>query len=202
MYNIAVFASTNGTDLEAIYSQIKAGILKNVKIALVCANKDCPAAQKAKSWGLHTIILPSKGVDRLAYDKKLHALLEPLKIDLVVLVGYMRIFSPWFVKEYAHKIINIHPSLLPSFPGMDLDVHKEVLDYGCKVTGCTVHFVDEGTDTGPIIAQEVVSVAFDDTPESLKAKVHAKEKELYPRVIEWFSKGNVHLQARKVNILS
>ena len=201
MLRIAVLASTKGTDLEAIYAAIQKKELTGVEISLVCTNLECPAAKKAQSWGLKTSILPSKGFDREKYDKQLSNLLKTQKIDLIVLVGYMRLFSPWFVKQYQDKIINIHPSLLPSFPGMDLDVHSAVLEYGCKVSGCTIHFVDEGTDTGAIIAQEAVIIDDDETPQTLKRKVQDKEKVLYPLVIGWFAAGKIKREGRRVSVL-
>jgi phosphoribosylglycinamide formyltransferase-1 len=198
--NVAVLASTKGTDLQAIIDSIKKGGL-DVNLKLVFSNKECYAVDRAKEQGFNTTILkPIKGEKREDYDRRVSELLEENEIELIVLVGYMRLFSSWFVKKYPGKIINIHPSLLPSFPGMDLDVHKEVLDYGCKVSGCTIHFVDEGMDTGPIIAQDVVKILNDETPESLKEKVQALEMRLYPEVIKLFSQGKITLEGRKVLI--
>ena len=113
-------------------------------------------------------------------------------------MGYMRLFSAWFVNRYKDKIINIHPSLLPDFPGMDLDVHQAVLDAGRKETGMTIHFVDEGMDTGPIILQKTISISNDETPESLKEKVQSLEKEWYPKVIQMFKDGKIKKDGRKV----
>ena len=201
MINIAVLASTNGTDLQAIIDAIKAKTL-DVNLKLVFANKECYAIERAKEQGFNTKIeLFKKDVDtRESYDKKVAAILDEENVDLIVLVGYMRLFSPWFVQKYENKIINVHPSLLPAFPGMDLSVHEEVIKAGCKVSGCTIHFVDEGCDSGPIIVQKEVAVAVDETPQSLKKKVQEEEKKLYVRVIQQFSEGKITITDREVKI--
>lgn len=193
---IVVMASTKGTDLQAIIDAIKNNELK-VNLKLVFSNKDCYAIERAKKQGFETIVLkPLKDEKREDYDKRCFEIIE--NPDLIVLVGYMRLFSKWFVNKFKNRIINIHPSLLPSFPGMDLDVHKEVLNYGCKVSGCTIHFVDEGTDTGIIIAQEVVKINDDETIETLKEKVQNLEKKLYPKIIQKFVDNKIKIEGRKV----
>jgi len=198
---IAVLASTKGTDLQAIIDAIKKKEL-DVKLRLVLANKECYAVQRAKEQGFKTrILLFEKDKDtRESYDKKVALILDEEEVELIVLVGYMRLFSEWFVKKYNNRIINIHPSILPSFPGMDRAVHEEVLNYGCKVSGCTIHFVDEGTDTGPIIAQGTVEITDNETVDSLKEKVQNLEKKLYPRIIQLFGDGKIRVEGRKVFI--
>lgn len=199
MIRIAVLASTNGTDLQAIIDAIKEKRL-DADLKVVLANKECYAVQRAKEQGFDTHVeLYEKGKDtRESFDRRVAAILDEQEVELIVLVGYMRLFSAWFVQKYPNKIINVHPSLLPSFPGMDLSVHEEVLKAGCKVSGCTIHFVDEGCDTGPIIAQEAVAIENDETIESLKEKVQAKEKELYVKIIQKFAEGKVSIDGRRV----
>ena len=196
---IAVMASTKGTDLQAIIDAIKNKEL-NVDLKIVITNKECYAAQRAQEQGFNVRIIPydKENDDKESYDKKIAVILKENEVELIVLVGYMRLFSPWFVNKY--KIINIHPSLLPSFPGMDLNVHKEVLEHGCKVSGCTIHFVDEGMDTGPIIAQEAVKIENNETIDSLKEKVQNLEKKLYIKVIKLYSEGKIKVINKKVFI--
>ncbi len=198
---IAVLASTRGTDLQAIMDEIAAGTL-DAELKLVLTNKECPAEERARKAGYKTkILLFDKEKDnRESYDKQVAELLDNEDVELVVLVGWMRLFSPWFCQRYENRIMNIHPSLLPSFPGMDRSVHEEVLDYGCTVSGCTIHFVDEGTDTGPIIMQGTVPVRHDDTVDSLKEKVQALEQQLYPRAIQLFGEGKIEVSGRKVTV--
>jgi phosphoribosylglycinamide formyltransferase-1 len=183
--------------LQAIIDAIRLGEL-NADLKLVFSNKECYAIERAKKENIETSVLAYKKEGREKYDKKVAEILDGYDIDLIVLVGYMRLFSGWFVKRYQDKIINIHPSLLPAFPGMDLDVHQAVIDYGCKITGMTIHFVDEGMDTGPIIIQKCVEVSNDETKESLKEKVQALEKKWYPKVIKLFTQGKVKKRGRKV----
>lgn len=187
MFRIAVLASTNGTDLQAIIDEIKNGTLE-VELSVVIGNRECFAVERAKNQGFHALVIPSKGKDRAEFDQELITELEKYNVNLIVLVGYMRLFSPVFVTQYAGRIINVHPSLLPKYPGMDRDVYQEVLEAGEKETGMTIHFVDEGMDTGEIILQKKVTIADDDTVESLRLKVQALEKKWYPRVIEELSK--------------
>jgi len=192
---IAVLASTRGTDLQAIIDEIKKGEL-DADLRIVIADRECYAIKRAKKAGYQTRVIEYQNESREEYDRKIAAVLEKDDIDLICLVGYMRILSPWFVRKF--KIMNIHPSLLPAFPGMDETVHAKVIEYGCKVTGCTIHFVDEGVDTGPIIMQECVPVKIDDTVETLKERVQELEKKMYPEAIRLFNK--MQIQGRKVKI--
>ncbi len=191
--NIAVFASTNGTDLQAIITEKEAGKLENVKISFVLVNKkDCGAVKKAQKANIPLIFIDvfdenGEKKSREDYDLEIQAACESYKIDLIVLVGWMRILSAWFVKQWPKKILNIHPSLLPKYPGMDLNVHQEVLDNQEKETGMTIHYVDEGVDTGEIILQKSLSVEENDTAESLKERVQDLEKKWYPEVIRIMS---------------
>ena len=199
---IGVLASTRGTDLQGIIDAINSGKLKDVEIVCVIANKECGALEKAKNAGIEAILIPSKGKEREEFDREVAAELDKRGVDLILLIGYMRYLSPWFVHKYENKIMNVHPSLLPAFAGgMDLNVHKAVLDWGVKVTGCTIHFVDEGADTGPIIIQKTVPVEENDTEETLKQKVQALEKEAFIEAIELFRDGRLKVEGRRVRIL-
>lgn len=193
--NIAVFASTNGTDLQAIIDEKSAGKLENIDISFVLVNKkECGAAEKAKKAGIPLIfidIFDENGKKKLRkdYDREIQVVCAAHKIDLIVLVGWMRILSAWFVRQWPKKILNIHPSLLPKYPGMDLNVHQEVLDNHEEETGMTIHYVDEGVDSGEIILQKSVSVSPEDTAETLKEKVQELEKVWYPEVIRDLSEN-------------
>ena len=160
----------------------------------------------AKKMGVQIEIVDSskyKG-KRLQYDKKIISTLKKYKVTpsngLVCLAGFMRIISPYFIKEYKNKILNIHPALLPAFPG--LDAQKQAIEFGSKFSGCTVHFVDEGIDTGPIIIQEVVKVNNNDTEKSLSKKILVKEHEIYPKAVELFAKKKISIKGRKVKIVN
>lgn len=168
------------------------------QVALVISNKaDAFALERAKKANIPTLVLPSvKGEDRAIYESKLIDALTQNKIGLVVLAGFMRILTPHFVNAFKNKIINIHPSLLPSFPG--LHVHKQALDHGVKVSGCTVHFVDDGCDTGPIILQATVPVLDNDTEESLAARILTEEHKILPKAIDLYAKNKVKVVNRKV----
>lgn len=191
--NIAVLASTNGTDLQAIIDEKEAGKLENIDISFILVDKkECGATKRAQKHGITLIFVDifdgnGKKKAREDYDREIQVACEAHKIDLIVLVGWMRILSPWFVRQWTHKILNIHPSLLPKYPGMDLDVHQEVLDNGETETGMTIHFVDEGVDSGEIILQKSVQVSPEDTAETLKVKVQELEKRWYPEVLRELS---------------
>lgn len=191
--NIAVFCSTNGTDLQAIVDEIKAGKMPGIELSFVLVdNEHCGAAEKASKAGVPLVFLDpktkdGKKLDREIYDRHVAKVCKMYRVDLIVLAGWMRILSPWFISQYSKKIINVHPSLLPKYPGMDLDVHQAVLEAGEKESGMTIHYVDSGVDTGEIILQKKVKVAPDETPESLKKKVQELEKKYLPEVIRTFS---------------
>lgn len=203
MLEVGVLGSTRGSDLPAVYSSTQIGELKNIaRIAIVVSDKqDCGILQKARSYGVLNCHLDPAGLGREDYDRKVAAELDKSNVGLVVLIGYMRLFSDWFVEEYRNRIMNIHPSLLPSFPGMDRAVHREVLEHGCKVSGCTLFYVDEGKDTGPIIAQKAVPVLENDTIDSLKARVQAAEQEVIPPAIRLYAQGKLRVEGRRVRVL-
>jgi phosphoribosylglycinamide formyltransferase-1 len=199
---IGVLASTRGTDLQELIDLSEAGKL-DVKIACVISDKkEAYALERARKHRIEAIFIDPKGKKRETFDKEAAALLEARGVKVVVLIGYMRLFSSWFVEKYRNRIMNIHPSLLPLFPGMDRSVHEEVLNAGVKITGCTVHFVDEGKDTGPIILQEAVPVLNGDTVDSLKDRVQAAEKRILPQAIRLFAGNRLVVEGNKVRILS
>ncbi len=187
MFKIAVLASTNGTDLQAIIDEIKAGKMPGIELALVASNKqNCYAIQRAKEQGFKTAFIDPKNKTREEFDQEMAATLTQKNIDLIVLVGYMRILSVPFIKKFKNKIINVHPALIPKFCGPQFfgsNVHEAVLAAHEKETGMTIHYVDEGVDTGKIILQKTCPVDGRDTPASLKAKVQDLEKKWYPEVI-------------------
>lgn len=202
MLNIAVLGSTRGTDLEAIINAINSGKL-SARISVVISNKkDAYILERAKRHKIKAVFLEPSGKTREEYDKEIMKILDKLKIGLILLIGYMRYLSKEFVNRYKNKIMNVHPSLLPAFAGgMDRNVHQKVLEHGVKVTGCTIHFVDQGADTGPIILQKAVNIDDDDTVDTLKEKVQKAEQEIFPIAIELFIKGKLKVEGRRVRIL-
>ena len=190
--------------MESILKAIKK---KKIPInpAVVISNKpNAKGLAIAKKMGIQTEVIESskyKG-KRLQYDKEIILTLKKYKVTpsngLVCLAGFMRIISPYFIKEYKNKILNIHPALLPAFPG--LDAQKQAIEFGSKFSGCTVHFVDEGVDTGPIIIQEIVKINSNDTEKSLSKKILVKEHEIYPKAVELFAKKKISIKGRKVKI--
>ncbi|MBK5276789.1 MAG: phosphoribosylglycinamide formyltransferase [Desulfuromonadales bacterium] len=198
---LAVLVSGNGSNLQAIISRIESGEL-NAKIACVVSNTpEAFALTRAKTHGIPAVIHQNNGyTSRKAYDAALVEILRGYEVELVVLAGYMRILSEVMISAFPHAIMNIHPALLPSFPG--LHAQQQALDYGVKFSGCTVHFVDCGTDTGPIILQAVVPVFQDDTDETLSARIQAEEHRAYPEAIRLFTGGKLLVDGRLVRIQS
>ena len=195
--NIAVLVSGSGTNLQAIIDAVKSGYIK-AEIALVLSDvKEAYALQRAKKAGIETLFLdPASFGSKVDFDKEIVKNLKKRDVGLVVLAGYMRVLTPYFVNEYKDKIMNIHPALLPSFKG--LNGVKDALDYGVKVTGPTVHFVTKEVDSGPIIAQAVVNVSDNDTEDSLREKVHKEEHKIYPKAIKDFVEGKLKVEGKKV----
>jgi phosphoribosylglycinamide formyltransferase-1 len=197
--NIAVFASGRGTNFSAIIRAAKKGKIKACLALLVCDNPKAPAIAKARRAGIKVALVKREDFSsKKDFEAKIIELLRENSIDLIVLAGFMRLLSPELVREYKGKILNIHPALLPSFKG----THgiKDAFDYGVKVTGVTVHFVDEETDHGPVILQEPVKMREDDTLESLEARIHKIEHRLYPEAIGLFIEGKLKIEGRKVRI--
>jgi len=196
-HRIGVLLSGRGSNFEALADSVASGRIPNVEIALVLSNREAAAGiDRAKSRGLATRVIPSKGLEREAYDRLVVAALHEAKVDLICLAGYMRLLSPYFVAAFPQKILNIHPSLLPSFPG--LEAQKQALDYGVKFAGCTVHFVDENLDAGPIILQSVVPVEDGDTEESLGARILKEEHRIYSEAVKIVLEGNYKILGRRV----
>lgn len=200
---LGVLVSERGSNLQAIIDEIETGTVK-AEIAVVIGNKqDAPALERAKRHGLTTVFLDPKSVaglssPRQAYDQKLLETLKQYQVQLVVLAGYMKMITSVLINSYESRIINIHPSLLPSFPG--LHAQQQALDHGVKVSGCTVHFVTEGMDTGPIILQQAVPVEEGDTAMTLSERILKKEHRLLPRAIQLFSEGRLKVVGRAVRI--
>lgn len=206
MLNIAVFVSGGGTNLQAIIDNIEDGTISKARIALVISNKaDAYALKRAKKYNIKTKVISKKDFeDRMDYINEQVNILEEYKIDLIVLAGYLSIVPELIIKKYTNQIINIHPSLIPAFSGKGyygLKVHEEVLKRGCKLTGATVHFVDEGTDTGPIIMQKAIEVKNNDTAESLQKRVMEKaEWMILPKTIDLISNNMIDIIDNKVYI--
>lgn len=200
MEKLGVLCSGRGTDLQSIIDAIARKEV-TAEIAVVLTDKaDAYALTRAEKAGIKAVCVNRKEyVDRESFEKAMVNELEAAGVTLVVLAGFMRILTPYFVRKYAGRLLNIHPALLPSFPGAH--AHRDVLAYGVKVSGCTVHFVDEGTDSGPIILQAAVPVLDDDTEETLGARVLAKEHVIYPQAIQLFCEGKLKIEGRKVRIL-
>jgi phosphoribosylglycinamide formyltransferase-1 len=196
---IAVLISGNGTNLQAIIDQCEQGAIDGT-VACVISNKSSAfGLERAMNHGIPALFLDHrKYADRLEYDAALVDILREHRIDLVVLAGFMRIVTPILLNAFPNRVMNIHPALLPSFPG--LDAQRQALEYGVKVSGCTVHFVDAGTDTGPIILQAVVPVLEDDTVETLSQRIHGEEHKLYPAAIQLFAQGRLSVHGRRVSI--
>jgi len=197
--NIAILCSGSGTNLQAMIDKVGEGYIP-ARIALVISdNKDAFALKRAKDVGIETLVLnPEDFGTREAFDKEVIKNLEKKKVELVVLAGFMRLLSAHFIKKYENRIMNIHPSLLPSFKGTR--GIKDALEYGVKVTGPTVHFVDEKLDHGPIILQKTLEVKDNDTEKSLLERVHKEEHKIYPEAVKLFVEGKLKIEGRKVKI--
>ena len=191
---VAVFASGSGTNLQAIID----AEIQTIQIVLVFTNNpEAYAIERAKNHNIPVEVIDHKNYKtREEYEKHIIKTLEPYNLGLIVLAGFMRILSPVFVRAYKDKIINIHPALLPSFPG--INSAKQALEYGVKYTGVTVHFVDEGVDTGPIILQSIVEIEDGDTEDTLLQKIHEVEHLIYPKAIELVSSGEIEVIGRRV----
>lgn len=204
MFNIAVLASTRGTDLQAIIDEIKAGKMPGIELKVIISNqKDCFALERARNQDFKAIFVDPQGKTREEFDREMAQILEKEKVDLIVLVGYMRILSPAFVRKFKGRLINVHPALIPKFCGENFfgaNVHEAVLKAQEKETGMTIHFVDEKVDTGPIIIQKKVEVDPFDTPDTLKEKVQTLEKKWYPEVIRWIKDGRIKIKKGQVEI--
>jgi len=195
MKKLGILLSGRGSNFEAIARNVQAGKIP-AEIAVVISNKeDALGLQTAQKMGLTTRFIPSKGKEREAFDREVVAALKEFQVDLVCLAGFMRILSPYFIREFPGHILNIHPALLPCFPGVE--AQKQALDYGVKFTGCTVHIVDEGVDTGPVVCQAVVPVFDDDTVETLAARILKEEHRIYSEAICLLLEDKLRLEGRR-----
>lgn len=194
---IGVLLSGRGSNFEALAEGVAAGRIPNAEIAIVVSNQpDALGLKKAEARGIPARMIPSKGLQREAYDRQVAMVLQEYKVDLVCLAGYMRLLSPYFVAAFPQKILNIHPSLLPSFPG--LEAQKQALEHGVKFAGCTVHFVDENLDAGPIILQAVVPVLDSDDEHTLSERILKEEHRIYSEAARIVLEGKYKIEGRRV----
>jgi phosphoribosylglycinamide formyltransferase 1 len=196
MKNLGILLSGRGSNFEAIAKNVASGKIRDARIAIVISNRpDAGGIAIARDLGIETLVLPSKGKAREDHDREVVTALQQHKVDLVCMAGYMRLLSPWFVKQFPHKILNIHPSLLPAFPG--LEAQEQAFAYGVKVAGCTVHFVDEELDHGPIIVQKGVTVLDTDDEHSLAARILEQEHIAYSEAINLVLGGKYRVVGRR-----
>lgn len=200
---VAVLASGRGSNLQAIIDAIEAGQLQARIVAVISNKKDAVALERARNHGAPDIFVDPKPFagrpdSREAYDQALLEVLSKHDAELVLLAGYMKIVTAVFINSYVNRMMNIHPSLLPSFPG--LEVQKKAIEWGCKLAGCTVHFVTEGVDEGPIILQAAVPILDGDTPETLAARILEQEHKIYPRAVQLYAEGRLRVEGRRVFI--
>jgi len=198
---IGVLLSGRGSNFEALADSVAAGRIPNAEIAIVISHREgAPGIERARARGIDARVIPSRGLEREAYDRQVVAALQEKGVDLVCLAGYMRLLSPYFVQAFRGRILNIHPSLLPAFPG--LESQRQALEHGAKFAGCTVHFVDETLDAGPIILQSAVPIRDDDTVESLSERILAEEHRIYSQAVRIVLEGRFRIDGRRVIILS
>lgn len=197
MKNLGILLSGRGSNFVAIADSIDAGRISHARISVVISNRAAaPGIEIAKKRGLNTLVVPSKGKERDVHDREIVTALKENKVDLICLAGYMRLLSPWFVQQFPGKILNIHPSLLPSFPG--LEAQQQAFAYGVKVTGCTVHFVDEELDHGAIIVQKTVPVLDSDDEHTLANRILEQEHIAYTEAIRTVLEGKYRLAGRRL----
>jgi phosphoribosylglycinamide formyltransferase-1 len=196
MKKLGILISGRGSNFVAIARNIQAGKVA-AEIAVVISNKEeAGGLVSAREMGLNALCIPSKGKEREAFERELVAALRQYEVELVCLAGFMRVLTPYFIREFKGRILNIHPALLPCFPGVE--AQKQALEYGVKYTGCTVHFVDEGVDTGPVVCQAVVPVLDDDTAETLAARILKEEHRIYTEAINLVVADKIRIEGRRV----
>ena len=197
---IGVLLSGRGSNFEALAGSVAAGRIPNAEIAIALSNReDARGIEKARAFGIEARIISSRGLEREAYDKLVVAALQEKRVDLVCLAGYMRLLSPQFVAAFRNRILNIHPSLLPAFPG--LEAQRQALEHGAKFSGCTVHFVDENLDAGPIVLQACVPIEDNDTPETLAERILREEHRIYTEAVRIVLEERFRVEDRRVLIL-
>jgi phosphoribosylglycinamide formyltransferase-1 len=198
---IGVLLSGRGSNFEALAANVASGRIPNAEIAIALSNReDARGIEKARALGIEARVISSKGLEREAYDKLVVAALQERRVDLVCLAGYMRLLSPQFVAAFHNRILNIHPSLLPAFPGME--AQRQALEHGAKFSGCTVHFVDENLDAGPIVLQACVPVEDSDTPETLSERILREEHRIYAEAVRIVLEGRFRVAGRRVLLTS
>jgi phosphoribosylglycinamide formyltransferase-1 len=196
-----VLLSGRGSNFEALADSIAAGKIPGAEIALVISNReDAPGISRAAERGIASKVIPSKGLGREDYDRLVVEELKKAGVEIVCLAGFMRLLSAYFVAAFPQRILNIHPSLLPSFPG--LEAQRQALEYGVKFSGCTVHFVDENLDAGPILAQAIVAVRDEDTDATLSARILAEEHRIYTEAVRLVLSGEYRIEGRRVIALA
>jgi phosphoribosylglycinamide formyltransferase-1 len=194
---IGVLLSGRGSNFEALAESIAAGRIPDSEISIVISNREgAEGVARAQARGIPVRVIPSKGLERETYDRMVVAALDDARVNLVCLAGFMRLLSPYFVSAFSNRILNIHPSLLPAFPG--LEAQRQALEYGVKFSGCSVHFVDENLDAGPIVAQAIVAVRDDDTPDTLAERILLEEHRIYTEAVRLVLSGRYLLVARRV----
>jgi phosphoribosylglycinamide formyltransferase-1 len=194
---IGVLISGRGSNFEALAASVDAGRIPNAEIAIVLSNReDAPGLDRARARGIPARGIASKGLEREAFDRQILAALQEKKVDLVCLAGYLRLLSPYFVRAFPNRILNIHPSLLPAFPG--LESQRQALEHGAKFAGATVHFVDEQLDAGPIIVQAVVPIEDTDTVDTLSARILREEHRIYTEAVNIVLEGRYRIDGRRV----
>ncbi|HET9409196.1 MAG TPA: phosphoribosylglycinamide formyltransferase [Candidatus Sulfotelmatobacter sp.] len=197
MKSIGILLSGRGSNFIAIADSIDSGRIPDARIGMVISNRaDAPGISIARNRGLETMVIPSKGKEREAHDREIVSVLKQHKVDLICLAGYMRLLSPWFVRQFPRKILNIHPSLLPAFPG--LEAQQQAFAYGVKVSGCTVHFVDEELDHGPIVVQRACQVIETDDEHTLAARILEQEHIAYTEAINIVLAGKFEIVGRRL----
>jgi phosphoribosylglycinamide formyltransferase-1 len=195
--HIGVLLSGRGSNFDALAASVAAGRIPNADISIVVTNREtAQGIEKARAREIDTRVIPSKGLEREAYDRLVVAALQEKNVDLVCLAGYMRLLSPYFVKTFPQRILNIHPSLLPAFPG--LEPQRQALEHGAKFSGCTVHFVDENLDAGPIVLQAVVPIEDSDTPDTLAERILREEHRIYTEAVNIVLEGRYRIDGRRV----
>jgi phosphoribosylglycinamide formyltransferase 1 len=195
--HIGVLLSGRGSNFDALAASVTAGRIPNAEISIVVSNREtAQGIEKARARGIEARVIPSKGLEREAYDRQVVAALQEKNVDLVCLAGYMRLLSPYFVAAFPQRILNIHPSLLPAFPG--LEPQRQALEHGAKFSGCTVHFVDENLDAGPIIVQAVVPIEDRDTPDTLAERILREEHRIYTEAVRIVLEGRWRMEGRRV----
>ena len=203
---LGVLVSGGGSNLQSIIDNCESGYLPADVVIVISSKEGAYALERAKKHNIpSTVIIPKNYKNREEYEDEMIKIINSYNVDLVILAGYIKVLSPKLVRAFQGRIMNIHPALIPSFCGEGYygkKVHKAVLDYGAKITGVTVHFVDEGADTGPIILQRAVNVKEDDTPETLAARVLEQEHKIYPDAIKLFAEGRLEINGRRVKITS